>query len=74
MPGIDGFETCRRLRDQEWGRGMMIVALTGWGQARDRSASRAAGFDHHLVKPVDPGALAKLLRGDLSSPRGSGGR
>ena len=75
MPGVDGFETCRRLREQEWGGRMIIVALTGWGQPHDRSASRGAGFDHHLVKPVDPAVLERVLA-DLST-RGSrveGGR
>jgi CheY-like chemotaxis protein len=39
----------------------VLIALTGWGQAEDRQRSRAAGFDYHLVKPVDPGALQRLL-------------
>ena len=75
MPGVDGFETCRRLREQEWGGRMIIVALTGWGQPHDRSASRGAGFDHHLVKPVDPAVLERVLA-DLStrSSRVEGGR
>ena len=68
MPGVDGFETCRRLREQEWGGRMIIVALTGWGQPHDRSASRGAGFDHHLVKPVDPAVLERVLA-ELSTRR-----
>ena len=75
MPGVDGFETCRRLREQEWGGRMIIVALTGWGQPHDRSASRGAGFDHHLVKPVDPAVLERVLA-ELSTRRSrvAGGR
>jgi PAS domain S-box-containing protein len=61
MPEIDGFETCRRLRRLESGKQAIVVALTGWGQPHDRGASREAGFDHHLVKPVDPAALGKVL-------------
>jgi CheY-like chemotaxis protein len=70
MPRMDGFETCRRLRENAWGQGMIVIALTGWGQPQDRNASHDAGFDHHVVKPVDPGALAGLL-GSLSSSRTS---
>jgi CheY-like chemotaxis protein/two-component sensor histidine kinase len=61
MPEVDGFETCRRLRQLESCKQAIIVALTGWGQPHDRGASRQAGFDHHLVKPVDPAALGKVL-------------
>jgi PAS domain S-box-containing protein len=61
MPEVDGFETCRRLRQLESGKQAIVVALTGWGQPHARGASREAGFDHHLVKPVDPAALGKLL-------------
>jgi CheY-like chemotaxis protein/two-component sensor histidine kinase len=61
MPKLDGYETARRIRRQPWGAGMMLVALTGWGQDEDRRLSREAGFDAHLVKPVDKNELAKLL-------------
>ena len=61
MPGLSGHETCRRLRDQPWAKGVTIVALTGWGQEDDRRRSREAGFDGHLVKPVDLGQLARVL-------------
>ena len=60
MPGVDGYETCRRLRRQ-MGTGVMIVAVTGWGQERDRAHAREAGFDAHLIKPSDPEALIDLL-------------
>ena len=60
LPGIDGYETCRRLRQQHGSR-PMIVALTGWGQEQDKRRAREAGFDLHLTKPVDPVALEALL-------------
>jgi len=61
MPTLDGHETARRMRAQPWGQSLVIVALTGWGQAEDRRRSREAGFDLHLVKPADPAAVSKLL-------------
>jgi PAS domain S-box-containing protein len=61
LPMIDGYETCRRIRRQPWAKDVVIVALTGWGQDEDRRRSREAGFDHHLVKPVDATHLADLL-------------
>ncbi len=65
LPGLNGYDAARRIREQPWGRDMLLVALTGWGQEEDRRRSREAGFDHHMVKPVDPAALTALL----SSPR-----
>jgi PAS domain S-box-containing protein len=67
LPGIDGFEVARRVRAQPWGQGMLLIALTGWGQQQDKDATAQAGFDHHLVKPVDPDDLAPML-GRLSRP------
>ena len=61
MPGLNGLETCRRLREQPWGRQITIVALTGLGQASDRAESERAGFDAHLVKPVDFTTLSRVL-------------
>ena len=61
LPRLNGYEACRRIRQQPWGGRMMLVALTGWGMDEDRDRSRDAGFDHHLVKPVDTAALLKLL-------------
>jgi CheY-like chemotaxis protein len=61
MPKLNGCEVARRIRAQPWGRGPVLIAVTGWGQAEDRRRIIEAGFDHHLVKPVDPAALAKLL-------------
>jgi len=61
LPGIDEYEACRRIREQPWFRNMEIFALTGWGQQEDRRRSKEAGFDHHLVKPVDLAILKKML-------------
>ncbi len=61
MPRLNGYETARRLRSAAWGKGIRLIAVTGWGQEHDREESRRAGFDHHLVKPVDSAALLKLL-------------
>ena len=61
MPKLNGYEACRRIREQPWGKNAFLVAMTGWGQDEDKRRSQEAGFDHHLVKPVDPAALEKLL-------------
>ena len=61
MPGMDGYEACRRLRQQQWAENTHVIAMTGWGQDEDKQRSRQAGFDRHLVKPVDPDDLEKLL-------------
>ena len=61
MPKLDGCEVARRIRAESWGRGAILVALTGWGQDVDRVRSREAGFDMHLVKPVDPAMLCDML-------------
>ena len=56
-----GFDACRRIREQAWGKDIVLVALTGWGQEEDRQKSIDAGFNHHLVKPVDYRVLMELL-------------
>ena len=61
LPKLDGYEACRRIREQPWGKGVVLIAVTGWGQEEDRRRSHEAGFDRHLVKPVDPGALMRML-------------
>jgi PAS domain S-box-containing protein len=61
LPKINGIDACRRIRSHAWGKAMVIVALTGWGQDHDRRSTREAGFDAHLVKPVDYGELLQLL-------------
>ncbi len=63
MPRMNGFEAARRIREQPWGRSVILVAITGWGQDEDKRRASEAGFDHHLTKPVDPAALEKLLAG-----------
>jgi CheY-like chemotaxis protein len=61
LPRMNGFEVCRRIREQSWGRRIVISAITGWGQDLDRRRSQEAGFDHHLIKPVEHGTLLKVL-------------
>jgi CheY-like chemotaxis protein len=60
MPGLNGYDAARRIREQQQD-GLRLVALTGWGQEEDRRRSVEAGFDAHLVKPVDLAALTELL-------------
>ncbi|HSQ65578.1 MAG TPA: PAS domain S-box protein [Polyangiaceae bacterium] len=62
MPGMDGYEVARRLREKQGGERTTIIAVTGYGQDKDRERTRAAGFDHHLVKPVDVDVLRRLLQ------------
>jgi PAS domain S-box-containing protein len=61
LPKLNGFEAARRIRDQDGGTDMVLVAVTGWGQEEDRRRSKEAGFDHHMTKPVDFAALQELL-------------
>jgi len=63
LPKLNGYEACRRIRMQAGGENIVLIAVTGWGQEEDRRRSHVAGFDHHLVKPVDPQALIELLGG-----------
>ena len=63
MPGMDGYETCRRLRLAPGGSSMVIVALTGWGQDQDKQRAIDGGFDAHVTKPADPGTLERILGG-----------
>jgi CheY-like chemotaxis protein len=66
LPDMDGYTVAHHLRGEDLG-GEMLVALTGYGEAQDRARARNAGFDHHLTKPVDPGALRDLLAQRQSS-------
>ena len=68
LPKLNGYEAARKIREQPWGKGMVLVALTGWGQHDDRRKSREAGFDGHMVKPVDLTDLTKLLGELLAKP------
>jgi PAS domain S-box-containing protein len=61
LPRLNGYDACRHIREQPWSKGMVLVALTGWGQDEDRRKSEEAGFDYHLIKPVDYAVLMKLL-------------
>lgn len=61
MPKMNGYEVARQIRQQAWGKGMVLVALTGWGQEEDRRRSHEAGFDALMTKPIEPAALEQLL-------------
>ena len=63
MPKMNGYDACARLRGMNETKRAFMVALTGWGQQEDKDRSRAAGFDHHLVKPVEPAMLESLIAG-----------
>ena len=68
MPVIDGYEAARRIREQGWSNGVVLVALTGWGQEEDRVRAREAGFNFHLTKPANPHALGELLGATAPRP------
>ena len=61
LPGLDGHEVCRRVREKPWGKDIVMIALTGWGQDDDRRRSEEAGFNGHLVKPVDYDKLVAMM-------------
>lgn len=61
LPKLNGYDACRRIRQQAWGKDIVLVALTGWGREEDRRRSKDAGFDEHMVKPVELAAVKKLL-------------
>ena len=60
MPKLSGYDVARRVRDMR-GAGVLIVAITGWGQEEDKQRARESGFDHHFTKPVDYGALLEVV-------------
>jgi CheY-like chemotaxis protein len=68
LPKIDGYETCRRIRERDWGRRVMVYALTGLDHEDDLDKSKKTGFDMHLTKPVAPEVLLTVL---AASPRAS---
>ena len=61
MPKLNGYEACELVRQQRWGKNVVLIAITGWGHESDKIRTRQAGFDHHLVKPVDPEQLMLML-------------
>ena len=61
LPKLNGYDVCRDIRRQPWGKDMVLVAVSGWGQNEDRHWSKEAGFDTHMVKPVGIESLLKLL-------------
>lgn len=61
LPELNGYDVARKIREQPWGKDIVLVALTGWGQEGDRLRSQEAGINHHFTKPVDPAALKELL-------------
>ncbi|WP_052808410.1 hybrid sensor histidine kinase/response regulator [Methyloterricola oryzae] len=63
MPNLNGYEACQQIRRQPWGRNILIIAITGWGQDSDLQKANDAGFDHYLAKPVDPLDLDRLIEG-----------
>jgi CheY-like chemotaxis protein len=73
MPKLNGYDTARQIRQHPWGNNMVLIALTGWGQDEDRRRSREAGFDAHLVKPVDHRSLENILVECSSADRTNSG-
>jgi len=65
MPDMTGYEVARRIRQHAWGRSALLVAVTGWGQDDDKERAKAAGFDHHFTKPVNPEAVEQVLVASL---------
>ncbi len=61
LPNLNGYEVCRQIRQQPWGKDMILVAITGWGQDEDKRKAEEAGFDHHMTKPVNPEAMMQLV-------------
>jgi CheY-like chemotaxis protein len=61
MPRMDGYEACRRMRAQPWGENMAVIAVTGWGDESARRRTKEAGFDQHLVKPVEADVILSTL-------------
>lgn len=72
LPRLDGYGVCRRIRARPWGQDIAIFALTGWAHDNDRRKSSEAGFDGHLVKPVELATLQQALK--VCRPESAGGR
>jgi signal transduction histidine kinase len=69
MPGLSGYEVAAAVRNETWGREILLLAVTGWGQAGDKDRAKAVGFTHHLTKPVDLDHVEQLLR-EFAAARG----
>lgn len=69
LPKLNGYEAAQKIRSESWGKQMIIIAVTGWSQEEHATQAKEAGFDGHLVKPVDHNALTKLLN-DLMTEKG----
>jgi CheY-like chemotaxis protein len=67
MPGMNGYDACQAIRAASWGEEVLLIAMTGWGQDEDRRRSAEAGFDYHLVKPVDHTQLLELLASESAN-------
>ncbi len=72
MPGLNGYDVAARLRELPGGRGMLLLALTGWGQEEDKRRAIDAGFDHHLTKPIDAAMVTALLKRGQADKKGPG--
>jgi CheY-like chemotaxis protein len=71
MPDMNGYDVARAIRNQPWGQGILLLAITGWGQPDDKESARAAGFDRHLTKPVNPDSVEDIIKLFLDTVRGS---
>jgi PAS domain S-box-containing protein len=71
MPRLNGEDVCRRIRSTPWGRNAVLIAVTGWDREENRRRIAEAGFDAHLVKPVDPNSVVELLASQLRAPQGA---
>ncbi len=67
---MNGYEVAQSIRREPWGKHIVLIAVTGWGQDEDKRKSEMAGFDRHMIKPVDPQSLMKLLA-ELSNAAGT---
>lgn len=74
MPKLNGYETARKIREQPWGKNLILIALTGWGQPEDRQRTQAAGFDAHLTKPVNYDGIMEILSKLSAGPTRTAGR
>lgn len=69
LPKLNGYEVAGKVREQPWGHDVVLVAVSGWDREDDRKKSKAAGFDHHLAKPVDHTELCKLFKAPPDHPK-----